>query len=155
MEAKVNSSKHAMALVAALVTGCATPSTPQWALQASATTGAAIVLNDRAREFRIACRMNPSDLYVSISGEVPRPAARSIALTSGGHSVMLDVTTTGDEGIVEAAGAADERLLFMLNGNAPIVLEYAGGSFALPPLDELTRGKMAVACARSAGVPVQ
>lgn len=127
-----------------------TSSAGQWQVQNSATAGAAIVLPLRNSEVRIACRLNPSDLYVATTALGTRDSGGSLVLRSGGHSVELSVLST--ERGVEAAGPVTGPLLFMLNGRAPMELRYGRRNIRLPALDEATRNAFATACGRSAGV---
>ena len=138
------------AAAASVLTACAA-APGRWQLQHSATAGSAIVSQHEGREFRIACRLNPPDLYVSIAGISPRPGAVTIEISSGGHVARLPVLPTPGGRAVEAAGPVPETFLYMLNATAPFRVRYAGRGYALSGLDEPSRDAFAAACGKSAG----
>jgi len=140
-------------LLASMLASCASTSR-LWQLQQSATAGTAIVAQLAGREFRIACRLNPPSLHVTIDGVRPAPHAQNLEVRSGGHVAVLPLVPSVRSRRVEAAGPVPETFLFMLNSNSPITISSAGRTFYLESLDEPTREAFAVACGKSAGIYV-
>lgn len=135
--------------VCAIVSACSTPS-GRWRLQASATTGTAIVLGPGDGDMRIACRRNPADVYVFASRLGRRARGDTVELRSGGHSLRMNVVSV--EHGLEATAPITEPFLYMLNGRAPFEIDDGGRVVRGPALDEATRSAFAEACGRAAGV---
>lgn len=136
--------------VLSAVAGCADVAR-SWQLQHSATAGSAVEVRQRGKEFRIACRLNPADLYVSIAGLKPAPHARTLQISSGGHVVVLPLLGTVRSPLVEAAGPVPEPFLHMLNSTSPLTISYGGGTFSLGSMSGPVREALAIACGKSAG----
>ncbi|MDB5452060.1 MAG: hypothetical protein JWO33_638 [Caulobacteraceae bacterium] len=137
-----------IAATALLLAGCATippPKAGAWALQASATAGAALVRTDnQGRDaLRIACRRNPADLYVA--SDLAEPATGQIALTVDDRAFPL--TARGEEPRLSATGPLPDGLPAALMSARRVALSYGGrrlGPFPAP--DAKTAAAFAIGC---------
>lgn len=135
----------AFALATFALAGCATtgrgPATAQgaWRLQASASAGAALVFEDRGRAvLQLACRRNPSDLYVAADGL--KPASGRVTLQVGAR--RYDLGARPDEPRLAASGPIPDTLPAALMSGGAIGLTAVGQR--LPPLPA-PDGKVVVA----------
>ncbi len=104
----------------ACLAGCATPS-GGWTVQASATAGTAMVYRDVDLELRIACRRNPSDLFVSLDPQGIWP------FTVAGRGGVFEVTSYA------RGGATAEITPEAVNALAGGVRVTAGDQTIEPP----------------------
>lgn len=130
--------------------GCSSTS-GGWQLQHSATAGSAIATRRGGKEIRIACRLNPADLYVAVSGISPSPDLRNLEVRSGGHAALLPLLEAPYSTDVQASGPVPTPFLYMLNGTSPFKIIVAGRTFTLASLDKATREAFAIACGKAAG----
>jgi hypothetical protein len=116
--------------------GCATappPATGDWTLQVSATARTALARTDgRGRDApRIACRRNPSDLYVA--SDLAGPATGAVALTVDDSAFPL--VANGGEPRLSATGPLPDGLPAALMSARRVALNYGGrrlGPFPAP-----------------------
>lgn len=143
----------ALALLAHLgLAACAsTPDAPQgrWALQASATAGSALIVEDGQGEaLRIACRRDPADLFVTtsrLSGAAGAPVLRV-----GEHTFPLG--DPGEGPALTATAPIPPGLPAALMSGGIVSLDQGGRRLGpYPTPDSKTVAAFAIACRAPAG----
>lgn len=141
----------ALLVSAAALAGCATtpepaapPQAGRWAIQASATAGAALAFTDQGGDvLRIACRRHPFDLYVA-SDRLP-PVAGPARLEIGERAFVL--TASSAEPRFSGTAPPPPALDAALMSGEPLRLSAGGRSLGpLPAPDGKLAAAFAIAC---------
>lgn len=142
---------HKVSIVGAVValSACVTHG-GGWNMQASATSGAAIVYATAGGdEVRIACRRNPSDLMVHAGSFRAEPGIADLVIRSAAYGIVLPLAPAdGGEGVT-AAGPVPDTIYDLLGNGAPMALQYGKQALAAPPLAPANRAAFLAACRAS------
>jgi hypothetical protein len=137
--------------MALALVGCATPAKPpapagSWRLQASATSGSALVRSEAGVEaVRIACRRNPPDLFIS-SERLPSSTA-PVRLEVGRETFAL-AATADPMGLAATAPLPDGLAAAMMAGGEIAVAQDRRRLGPYPSPDPKTVAAFVIACRR-------
>lgn len=152
-----NAMRRVLALMLLSLAACATPHQPvggppgpkaTWTVQLSASAGAALIQAAPAghEALRVACRRNPTDLYVAAPGLAPTP--RALTLQVGEKSFPLTGQTEGRT--LAAVGPWPDALPASLMSGGTIRLRLGPQSWAFTAPDAKTAAAFAIACRSAA-----
>lgn len=102
-------------------------SRPIWTIEVSATAGAALVLNEAGggERLRIACRRNPTDLYVAVPAFHRIGSEDRLTLGAGDEVMPLVVAPAATAGAsVEATGELSQAFVEAIAAGRPIGAAY-------------------------------
>jgi hypothetical protein len=122
--------------------------TARWSLQASATSGSALVRFDEtgAEVFRLACRRAPDGLYAEAPAVMRIGSEDRLTLGAGDQLAVLVVSMEGPDQGLRAEGALQAEFIEALAAGRPLALSYGARQAAFGTVPSDTGSAFARAC---------
>ena len=119
-----------------------------WAMQVSAAAGAALVHTgaDGGEDLRIACRRNPTELWVSATRLRRIGSEDRLSLGAGNQVTALVADLRAEGAGVEAAGPIAPEFLTGLRTGGEIAISYGSQTVQLSPPESALAQRFADAC---------